>query len=111
MTRPGRVLGAASPEGDTPAGFLYRAPAVQAGPAVQPMRGKLAAPRPAPKSPQSWEHWFLWVTQEGDRGGLPGPPRHAQRRTQQQNTSYTPPATGASIRPGWAGSTVLQQTT
>src|ERR1019366_4308806 len=40
----GRQQGATPPEGETPAGLLYRAPAVQAGRAVQPLRGEAADP-------------------------------------------------------------------
>ena len=44
--------------------FLYRAPAIQAGRAVQPVRGEPADPRPASPVPQGWEHWFLCVTRK-----------------------------------------------
>ena len=49
---------------ETPAGLLHRAPAVQAGRAVQPLRGKPADPDQPPQSPQGWERWFLQVTRK-----------------------------------------------
>ena len=89
MTPPGRVLGAPSPEGETPAGLLHRALAVQAGRAVQPMRGKPADPRPATPVPPGLGTLVPASHQEGDHGGLPRPPRHAQCRTQSANTPRT----------------------
>ncbi|HUK70627.1 MAG TPA: hypothetical protein VLW50_18025, partial [Streptosporangiaceae bacterium] len=41
-----------------------RTPAVQAGRAVQPMRGEPADPDQPPQSPEGWERWFLWVTRQ-----------------------------------------------
>jgi hypothetical protein len=73
----------------------------RAGRAVQPMRGKPADPRPAPQSPRA-----------GNTGSC-GLPRRRSRRTTWStttrpaphaatgHTSYTPPATGRNIRPGW----------
>ena len=71
------------------AGFLHRAPAIQAGRAVQPVRGKPAAPRPASPVPPGLGTLVPMGHQEGDHGGLPGPPRHAHRRTQQTDTPRT----------------------
>jgi RNA-directed DNA polymerase len=87
--RSGRVLGATPPEGQAPAGLLHRAPAIQAGRAVQPVRGEPADPRPATPVPPGLGTLVPVGHQAGDQGGLPGPPRHAQRRTQQENTPRT----------------------
>ena len=81
--------GRTPPEGETPAGLLHRAPAVQAGRAVQPVRGEPADPRPASPVPPGLGTLVPVGHQEGDQGGLPGPPRHAQCRTQQPNTPRT----------------------
>src|SRR5229473_2538031 len=48
-----------------------------------------ADPRPAPPVPPGLGTLVPVGHQEGDRGGLPGPPRHAQRRTKQPDTPRT----------------------
>src|SRR5450756_3101775 len=53
------------------------------------MRGEPALPRPASPVPPGLGTLVPAGHQEGDQGGLPGPPRHAQRRTQPQNTPRT----------------------
>jgi len=53
------------------------------------MRGKPADPRPAPPVPPGLGTLVPAGHQEGDHGGLPGPPRHAQRRTRQPDTPRT----------------------
>src|SRR6266581_2220069 len=51
--------------------------------------GKPADPRPAPPVPPGLGTLAPVGHQTGDQGGLPGPPRHAQRRTQQPDTPRT----------------------
>ena len=68
------LLGAAPSEGQTPARLPHRAPAVQAGRAVQSVRGEPAYPRPAPPVPPGLGTLVPAGHQEGDHGGLPGPP-------------------------------------
>ena len=73
-----RILGATSPEGQTPTGLLHRAPAVQTGRTVHPVRGEPADPRPATPDPRGLGMVVSVGDEEGDQGGLPGPPHHAQ---------------------------------
>jgi hypothetical protein len=95
---PGRVLGTPPPEGETPARPFRRAPAVQAGRAVQRMRGKPAHTRPATPVPRRLGTLVPADHQDGDHGGLPDRPRPASRRERYPGTPHTrhlPPAAAA----------------
>jgi hypothetical protein len=56
---------------------------------VPPLRGEPADPRPASAIAPGLGTLVPSGHQAGDQGGLPGPPRHAQRRTQQPDTPRT----------------------
>ena len=49
----------------------------------------LLTPDQPPQSPEGWERWFLQVIRRAITADLPGPPRHAQCRTQPANTPRT----------------------
>jgi hypothetical protein len=94
-----------------PAGFLHRAPAVQGRTGGAAYAGKPADPRPAPQSPQGWEHWFLRVTKKAITADYLV--HHDTPSAARSNRTHLVHATCHRTKhpSQLAGNTVLQQTT
>ncbi len=89
--RPDPVLGATPTQGQTPTGLRHRAPAVQAGRAVPPVRGRPADLRGPTPDPPRLGMVVPLGNQKGDHGGLPRLPRRARHVTRSTNTPRTCP--------------------
>ena len=99
----------ATPQKVKPPGLLHRAPAIQAGRAVQPSGENLLHPD-QPPSP-GLGTLVPVGHQEGDHGGLPGPPRHAQRRRGKRTHLVHATCHRTKHPSRLAGNTVMQQMT
>ena len=60
----------------------------------------LLTPDQPPQSPQGWEHWFLQVIRRAITADYLVHHDTPRPHAASEHTSYTPPATGADIRPG-----------
>ena len=73
--RPDRLLGHATKQGQTPAGQLHAAPAHQAGGTLSALRGPPTRRRPATTVPTRLGALVAEGHPQGNRRGLPRPPR------------------------------------